>query len=238
MNIPIIVVDKLEALLGFTFQDKKLVSQVFIHRSYLNEHKGVPLDSNERLEFLGDAVLELVVTEYLYETYPAKEEGELTALRSSLVKREHLAMVAKHMNLGEYLLFSKGEMLQGGNSKDYILANTMEALIGAIYLEKGYAVSREVIEKQILVHIDTILSEKKYIDSKSLLQELSQEKLSVTPYYDVLEERGPDHQKEFVVGVYFSGELKGTGAGSSKRRAEENAASNALDGLGWDNSAH
>ncbi len=233
MELPIINVSALEKLLGLTFKSKALASKVFIHRSYLNEHKGVPVDSNERLEFLGDAVLELAVTEHLFSVFPDKEEGELTALRSALVKREHLAFVAKNLNLGDYLLFSKGETLQGGNKKDYILANTTEALIGAVYLEQGYAAAKRIIEENILIHTESILSEGKYIDSKSHLQELAQEKLGVTPYYEVLDESGPDHQKVFEVGVYFSGEVKGSGKGSSKRKAEEVAAGDALEKLSW-----
>lgn len=233
MDFPKVEIEQLEKRIQVHFKDRMLASQVFIHRSYLNENDHELLASNERLEFLGDAVLELVVTDNLYKRFPEKEEGELTSIRSALVKRGHLAMVAKELQLGSMLLLSKGESMSGGQHKDYILANTLEALIGALYLSEGYAVAATFIEGYVLNHTDDIVASNLHIDSKSRFQETAQEKLGTTPHYELLREEGPDHQKSFVMGAFLGDELIGEGQGSSKRKGEEDAALSALEAKGW-----
>lgn len=212
--------------------DKQLFDRVFIHRSYVNEHRKEKLESNERLEFLGDAVLELVTTEYLYKNFD-NPEGDLTNWRSALVKGTTLAAIASELGLGEYLKLSRGEEKSGGREKEYLLANTVEALIGFIYLEGGYAKSQLFIHKFILVKLQEILEKKLHIDSKSFFQETAQEELGITPTYDVIHHEGPDHQKTFTMGVYLEEELVGEGKGSSKQAAEQNAARDALIKKGW-----
>lgn len=223
---------KLEKLIGIEFSNKDLLRNAFIHRSYLNEHKKSKLTSNERLEFLGDAVLELVVTEYLYCNYP-NPEGELTNWRSALVKGEMLAKVASGLDLGEYLFLSRGEENSGGRTKDYLLANTFEALIGVIYLEKGYQKAQEFIKKFLLVHLEGILEKGSHIDAKSKFQELAQEKVGITPSYQLLHDEGPDHNKIFTMGAYIDNRIVGKGKGGSKQSAEQKAARDALKRLKW-----
>lgn len=208
------------------FHDATLLRTVFTHRSYLNESSDVR-EHNERLEFLGDAVLELVVTEYLYKTYDSPE-GELTNWRSSIVKGEVLAEVASKISLGDYLFLSRGEEKSGGRSRSLILANTFEALIGAIYLDLGYEAAAKFIHKHLIALLPEIIEKKLYIDPKSRLQEVCQEDLNSTPEYRVLSEEGPDHQKQFRIGVYASGKLIAEGSGTSKQRAEQDAAAQAL----------
>lgn len=219
--------------IGLKDNDLNLLERVFIHRSYVNEHRKSGIRSNERLEFLGDAVLELVTTEYLFKNFDDKDEGELTNWRSALVKGATLAQVASDLDLGKYLMLSKGEEKSGGREKDYLLANTVEALIGYIYLQGGYAKAQLFIHKFILVLLQDILEKKLHIDSKSYFQEISQEKLGITPTYDVLEEEGPDHKKTFTMGVYLEKELIAKGQGSSKQMAEQSAAREALIEKGW-----
>lgn len=233
MDFPQVDVSQLEKRMGIAFPDRFLAAQVFVHRSFLNENEHPLLASNERLEFLGDAVLELVVTDNLYKRFPAKEEGELTAIRSALVKRGHLATVAKDLQLGDMLLLSRGEEMSGGRHKDYILANTVEALIGALYLGLDYATAAKFIVDFILPATEEIVSSNLHIDSKSRFQETAQERLGVTPHYELLREEGPDHQKSFVMGAYLGDELVGEGQGSSKRKGEEEAALSALQAKGW-----
>ncbi|MDP2691066.1 MAG: ribonuclease III [bacterium] len=220
-------------LLGLEKQDQELLDRVFIHRSYVNEHRDEDLRSNERLEFLGDAVLELISTEYLFRNFDSKDEGELTNWRSALVKGTTLAQVASDLNLGKYLKLSKGEEKSGGRDKDYLLANTVEALIGYVYLTGGYTKAQLFIHKFILVRLQDILENKLHIDSKSFFQEMAQDKLGITPHYNVLDESGPDHQKNFIMGVYLGDELVGEGKGQSKQSAEQNAARDALVKKGW-----
>ena len=223
---------KLEEKIGLVFTDQDVLRGAFIHRSYLNEHKSSQFESNERLEFLGDAVLELVVTEYLYRNYP-NPEGELTNWRSALVKGEMLAKVARELNLGEYLFLSHGEEKSGGREKDYLLANTFEALIGVIYLELGYKTSQKFIQTFLLVHLEDILNTGAHIDAKSRLQELAQEKVGVTPNYDLHNEEGPDHNKIFTMTAFIGERMVGKGKGSSKQIAEQKAAEDALKRLKW-----
>lgn len=220
--------DEFEKKIGLRFKNKNLLRQVFVHRSYLNENVGFDLDHNERLEFLGDATLELIVTEYLYRNYE-NPEGELTNWRAALVKGPMLANLAKNLSMGEYLYLSKGEEKTGGKSRELILANTFEALIGAIYLDQGLEKAREFVEKHLLSQLPKILKKKLYIDPKSRLQELAQGSLGITPTYKVLAEYGPDHAKSFTVGVYLKNRLIGQGSGSSKQKAEQSAASSALE---------
>lgn len=223
---------KLEKKLGLKFKDSDLLRNAFVHRSYLNEHKSSKLESNERLEFLGDAVLELVVTEYLYANYP-NPEGELTNWRSALVKGEMLAKISQELDLGDYLYLSHGEENSGGRSKDYLLANTFEAVVGVIYLELGYRKAKEMIEKFLLIHLEGILEEGAHIDSKSKFQEVAQEKVGVTPVYQLIHDEGPDHDKVFTMGAYVDERIVGKGKGSSKQAAEQKAAEDALKRLKW-----
>lgn len=204
-----------------------LFQQVFVHRSYLNEHRSFPLGHNERLEFLGDAVLELVTTEFLYRTYD-NPEGELTNWRSALVKGEMLAEVAAELGLEPYLLMSRGERASIGKARQLILANAFEALIGALYLDRGYKVAQTFLAKQLLVRLDKVLADRLYIDAKSDLQERTQDKLGVTPTYVLISTNGPDHDKEFVIGVYIGDQLVAQGSGRSKQKAEQAAAAEAL----------
>jgi ribonuclease III len=222
----------LEEKIGISFKDRKTLEIVFVHKSYINETSDKSLGHNERLEFLGDAVLELVVTEFLYKNYP-HDEGELTNWRSALVKGAHLATVAKELNLGEYLTLSHGEEKSGGREKNYILANTFEALLGAIYLEHGYEVSHEFIDKFLLIYLEEILEKNLHVDAKSQFQELAQAKEDTTPVYKLQEDHGPDHAKEFIMAAYIGERKIAEGRGSSKQKAEQRAAENALEELGW-----
>ncbi|MBI4155710.1 MAG: ribonuclease III [Candidatus Zambryskibacteria bacterium] len=215
------------------FSDKSLLQQAFVHRSYINENKSSGLEHNERLEFLGDAVLELVITDFLYKKYPEKDEGSLTAYRSSLVNADTCAGVATKLGMGDYLLLSKGESKDIGRARQYILANALEALIGAIYIDQGLDVAKNFIEKHFTPLIDSIISAGTFIDAKSLFQEKAQEFDGITPAYKTIKEIGPDHGKIFTVGVYVGRDLVATGTGESKQDAEQNAAKEALKIRGW-----
>jgi ribonuclease-3 len=217
----------IEKKINIKFNDKKLLKQVFVHRSYLNEHKEFDLENNERLEFLGDAVLELVVTENLYKKY-LESEGVLTSWRSALVKGENLSKIAKEIGIQDCLLLSKGESNSTGKSRDLILANAFEALVGAMYIDQGYAVVDNFIKNFLLVRLKEIIDNKLFIDSKSYLQEIVQDKYKITPVYNLISEKGPDHNKNFQVGVYIGDKLIAQGMGNSKQKAEQDAAGNAL----------
>lgn len=223
---------KLENKLNIVFKNKDLLQQAFVHRSFLNENPDFQLPHNERLEFLGDAVLELVVTKHLYETYP-NPEGELTNWRAALVNAKKLAEIAEAIGLNDFLMLSRGESKDTGRARQYILANTMEALIGAIFLDRGIEVAGEFIEKNILGHLPEILKEGAYRDAKSMFQEEAQERAGITPSYEVLKEWGPDHAKNFKIGVYLNDELVAEGEGVSKQDAQQKAAENALVAKGW-----
>ena len=223
----------LEKKLKLDFKNKDLLIQAFVHRSYLNEHPDFRLGHNERLEFLGDAVIELIVTEYLYEKYPQKTEGELTNWRAALVNANQLAEVAQEIGLGEFLLLSKGEEKDNSKARHYILANTFEALLGSIYLDLGYEVSKEFIKEYLLNKLPRIIERGLFKDPKSRFQEESQERLGITPTCKVLEEWGPDHAKHFIVGVFLNEELIAKGQGSSKQEAEIEAAKEALNIKSW-----
>lgn len=228
------VFKKLAKQLEIEFKDIHLLAKAFTHRSYLNEHRNSGLEHNERLEFLGDAVLELVVTHFLYDTFPKKPEGEMTALRSALVNAQTLSEVALSMGLNDYLLLSKGEAKDTGRARQYILANTIEALIGAIYLDQGYDAAKLFIEKYVHSLLDSVISEKKFIDSKSRFQELAQEYVGATPRYESLKEVGPDHDKVFTVGVFLGDVHIASGEGKSKQEAETQAAYKGLQVKKWD----
>ncbi len=223
----------LEKKLSLKFKNKDLLVQAFCHRSYLNENPKFYLEHNERLEFLGDAVLELVVTEYLYQTYPKKSEGELTNWRAALVNAKMLAEVAKSLDFNDFLLLSKGESREMGKARLYILANTFEAFIGAVYLDQGYKACQEFIKKYLIIRLPEIIEKGLFKDAKSHFQEEAQERVGITPVYKVLEEWGPDHAKHFIVGVYLGDELVAKGDGSSKQEAELEAAQNALEIKNW-----
>jgi ribonuclease-3 len=226
--------DEFEKKAGTNFQDKNLLKQAFAHRSYLNENKDFPLGHNERLEFLGDAVLELVITDYLYKKYPEKTEGELTSLRSALVNSTTLYNVGVNLSVNDFLLLSRGEAKDTGRARQYILANTMESIIGAIYLDQGYEKSKDFIYAHITPLIDKVIEDESWIDSKSLFQEKAQGHVSVTPSYKTIKESGPDHDKNFTIGVYLKDELIATGEGNSKQDAEQEAARRALEEKGWE----
>lgn len=222
-----------EKKIGIEFKDKSLLTQAFTHRSYINEHPKLNLHHNERLEFLGDAVLELIVTEYLFQTYPDKTEGELTALRAALVNTNTLSEVSSALHANDYLLLSRGERQDTGKARQYILANTFEALVGALYLDQGYEAAKRFIAQNIFPLLDKIVSLRLWQDAKSRFQEKAQEILNITPTYEVLKERGPDHNKSFTVGVFLKNELVAEGEGSSKQIAEQYAAKEALEKKGW-----
>lgn len=220
--------NELEKKTGTKFRDKDLLTQAFVHRSYLNENPDFKLFHNERLEFLGDAVLELVVTEYLYRNYPDKLEGELTSWRAALVNSKILERTAREFGFNDYLLLSLGEKKEEGRARRYILADTFEAFIGSLYLDQGYDPCKDFIERSLLDDLPKIIEEGLYRDAKSHFQEKAQEKEGITPTYSVIDESGPDHKKHFVVGVYLGKRLIAKGEGSSKQEAEEEAAKNAL----------
>ncbi len=224
---------KLEKKLGIKFKNEKLLEQAFVHRSYLNEHPKCGLEHNERLEFLGDAVLELAVTKYLYENY-SNPEGELTVWRASLVNSTMLAEIAQKLDFNNYLLLSKGESRDDGRARHFILANAFEAVIGAIYLDRGFEKAREFVEKNLIKELPHILEKKLYNDPKSYFQEKAQEKAGITPTYEVLGESGPDHNKHFIVGVFLGEKLVASGNGPSKQAAQEAAANAAIKKKGWE----
>ena len=222
----------LEKILKIKFNNKDLLEQALVHRSYLNENPDFHLKDNERLEFLGDAVLELVVTDYLYNNYP-NPEGEMTNWRAALVNTKMLSKVANQLGINKYLFLSRGEEKDTGRARQYILANASEALIGAIYLDQGYEKSREFIEREIINKLPEIIKQKLYQDPKSQFQEEAQERVSITPTYDVIKESGLDHDKQFTVGVYLNEELIAQGQGPSKQEAQEKAALAALEKKKW-----
>lgn len=222
-----------ESKIGVQFKDQDLLLQALTHRSYLNENPSFRVGHNERLEFLGDAVLELVVTEELYARFPDRPEGELTSFRAALVNAKMLADVGTGIGINDFLLLSRGEAKDVGRARQYILANAMEALIGAMYLDQGYDVTRDFIHRAVLSHLPEVLEKKLYKDPKSLFQEEAQERVGITPTYEVVREWGPDHDKHFVVGVFLGAELVAEGEGASKQQAQEEAARAGLRAKGW-----
>ena len=217
----------LEKKLGIKFKNKNLLKQALIHRSYLNEHPEEKLEHNERLEFLGDAVLELIVSEYLYQNYQ-NPEGELTAWRASLVNANNLSNLAKNLGINDFLFLSKGEAKSTGKAREIILANTFEALIGAIYLDQGLKQAKNFIKKHLIKQLPEIIEKELYKDPKSKFQEIAQGKFKITPTYKVLKEEGPAHEKKFTVGLFLNEKFIAKGEGSSKFEAEVEAAKKGL----------
>ena len=220
--------DDLQAKIGVTFTNTNLLQQAFIHRSHLNESKEFK-ESNERLEFLGDAVLSFITSQYLYTTYPQYPEGTLTNIRSTLVKTKSLGTVASDLGLGSLLLLSRGEESSGGPTNESLLADCFEALLGAIFLDQGIEPAKQFLLTHLLYKTETIIATKSYVDFKSLLQELTQEKLKVSPTYRVTKSEGPDHNKTFWIEVSTGDKILGEGVGKSKQDAEQHAAQNALE---------
>lgn len=223
---------ELEHILEVHFKDKDILQQSVTHRSYLNENPSFRLGHNERLEFLGDAVIELVVTEHLYKNFD-NPEGELTNWRAALVNANILSEIAKEIGIEPFLLLSRGEAKELGKARHYILANAFEAVIGAIYLDQGMRKAKTFISRVVLPRLPYILEHELYVDAKSKFQEIAQERLGITPNYQVLEEHGPDHAKHFTVGIYLNRELVAKGEGSSKQEGQMSAAENGLKAKGW-----
>lgn len=222
---------QLQQQLDVTFRDETFLTQALAHRSYLNEHRDFPLPHNERLEFLGDAVLELVVTDHLYRTYD-NPEGELTSWRSALVRGEMLGGIAERLGVGKALLMSRGEEKSGGRSRQVLLANAFEAVVGALYLDQGYDVAKDFIHRTVVTELPDIIKGERHRDAKSKLQELAQDGVGITPRYEVASSTGPDHAKNFTMAVYVGDDKLAAGEGLSKQQAEQAAAENAL-ASGW-----
>ncbi|MCA9359826.1 ribonuclease III [Candidatus Nomurabacteria bacterium] len=225
--------EKLQNLLKVNFTDTKILLSAVTHRSYLNEHREADWDHNERLEFLGDAVLELVVTDYLFNKYKDKPEGELTAVRAALVNTVSLSSASEQLGINSYLLMSKGEAKDTGRARQYILANAFEACIGAIYMDQGYDSARDFIADKLFPKTEEIVKKRLWQDAKSRFQELAQEHVSITPTYETTSQEGPDHDRVFTVGVHLKGELVAEGKGRSKQEAEQEAAEHAIKAKGW-----
>lgn len=221
----------LEKKINIEFNNKDILKNALVHRSFVNENKD-KIEHNERLEFLGDAVLELIVTEYLYANFPDRTEGELTSFRAALVRTESLASTAEEIGLGDYIFMSKGEESTGGRKRPYILANTFEAILGAIYIDQGYEKSKEYILDKLVYKINDIVEKRLDIDNKSRLQEISQEVHKITPIYELVSEDGPDHEKVFTMRVLIGEVEYGQGKGANKQEAAQKAAASALEN--WD----
>jgi len=219
--------------LGVVMRNRELFQESVTHRSYLNEHRGYRFGHNERLEFLGDAVLELVVTDHLYRNYP-NPEGELTSYRAAIVNGEILAEIAGRLGLDSFLLMSRGEAKDTGRARMWLLANAIEAVIGALYLDQGYDAAKVFIERTVISELPHVIEEGLYTDPKSRFQELSQEKTGITPSYRILKEWGPDHDRHFVAGVFLGESLVAEGEGASKQEAQRAAAMGAIEAKGWD----
>lgn len=222
-----------ERKIGLVFTDETLLRCAFTHRSYINEHRGEKLEHNERLEFLGDAVLELATTHFLFEKFPEKNEGDLTALRSALVNTYTLSDAASALGMNDYLLLSKGEEKDTGRARSFLLANAFEALVGAMYMDQGYDASVRFITQFLFPKLDEIIEKKLWLDAKSHFQERAQDETGATPSYSVIKESGPDHDKRFIVGVYIKDALVAQGEGKSKQEAEQEAARTGLEAKGW-----
>jgi ribonuclease-3 len=222
-----------EKKIGVSFFSKGLLETAFTHRSYINENPDITTGHNERLEFLGDAVLELIITRYLFDKYPDRPEGDLTAYRSALVNTISLAESSEILEVNDYLMLSKGESKDDGRARQHILANAFEAIIGAVYLDLGYDAAEKFISETLYGKIDSIVAEGSWRDAKSWVQEKAQEEVGVTPSYTVIDEHGPDHDKSFTSGLYLGEELIAKGKGKSKQEAEQDAAKQSLIAKGW-----
>ena len=223
-----------EKRIGIPFRDKNLLRTAFTHRSYLNENRKSGMEHNERLEFLGDAVLELIVTEYLFAKYPDRNEGDLTSYRSALVNAVTLAGVAEKLGMNDFLLLSRGENKDTGRARQVILANAIEAFLGALYLDGGYEVTKHFVSTHIFKLIDDIVHKKMWLDAKSHFQERAQEIVGITPSYSTVSAEGPDHDKKFTVAVFLGKEKIAEGDGKSKQEAEQQAAKLGLQAKGWE----
>lgn len=223
----------MEKIIGHKFNKPDLLRQALTHRSFINENKNFASSHNERLEFLGDAVLELAVTEFLYGKFPDVTEGDLTSYRASLVNTNTLSSASDRLGLNDHILLSKGESKDTGRARQYILANVFEAMVGAIYLDSGFDAAKDFISRSLFGLIDEIVEKRLWQDAKSYFQELAQDKVSITPMYETIREEGPDHSKTFTVGVYLAGELVAEGKGASKQEAEQKAARAALEIKKW-----
>lgn len=233
MSTPDTQLAKLQQLLGVTFADTQYLLSAITHRSFLNENREATQAHNERLEFLGDAVLELVVTDYLFKAYPDKAEGELTAIRAALVNTNTLSETSTTLGINDYLLLSKGESKDVGRARQYILANAFESIVGAIYLDQGYDTARDFIARRLFGRTEEIVDKRLWQDAKSRFQERAQEMTGVTPAYQTLKEQGPDHDRMFTVGVFLGDECVAQGEGRAKQEAEQKAAENGLKEKGW-----
>jgi ribonuclease III len=222
-----------ETKIGHQFKNPALLETAFTHRSYLNENRAAAREHNERLEFLGDAVLELAVTEFLYAKYPEKPEGDLTAYRAALVNTVSISDCATRLGMNEYLLLSRGEAKDTGRARQIILANAFEALIGAIYLDDGFEPAKKFISSMLFAKTDEVVEKKLWQDAKSKFQEVAQEVMGITPNYQLVSQSGPDHDKKFEVGAYIGKDRVATGTGKSKQEAEQDAAQKALAVKGW-----
>ncbi len=220
---------ELEKKLKIKFKNKDLLVQAFCHRSYINENEDFQGRNNERLEFLGDAVLELIVSEELFHRFFEQEEGFLTSLRAALVNSKMLYKLAKELEFSDFLLLSRGERREKGKARQEILADTMEAFIGALYLDQGYKICHNFVLKHLMPKVGQIMEEEAFIDAKSKFQEIAQEKEKITPRYEILKEWGPDHAKSFIAGVFLNHKMIAKGEGRSKQEAEEEAAKKALE---------
>jgi ribonuclease-3 len=220
--------EKLEKKLGISFKNEDLLTEALTHRSYLNEFPRWHLPHNERLEYLGDAVLELLVSDELFAKFPTEPEGRLTVLRAALVNYQILATVAESLDLDKFLLMSRGERKDTGKAREVILANAIEAVIGAMYLDQGFEALKPFFKKYVMSNLDGVLKTKSYRDAKSELQELVQERMKLTPTYKMIEESGPAHKRIFKMGVYFADKFIADGEGAAKQEAELAAAKNAL----------
>jgi ribonuclease III len=225
----------LEAAIGVTFTKRSLLLDALTHRSYVYEHAAPDVVSNERLEFLGDAVLSIIASDLLYRRFPKASEGELTNLRASLVRASTLAALARDLSLGVYLRLGRGEEITGGRTRELLLARAMEALIGAVYLDGGIQVTRAFLEPHLRAELASVKSSRQLKDDKSLLQEAAQAQLGVTPHYHLVSHSGPSHDRTFVVEVQLGERVVGRGEGSSKRQAEQASARAALADGGWEN---
>lgn len=232
-TLGVVDLPKLETMLGAVFSNKVTLLTAITHRSYLNEHREATQDHNERLEFLGDAVLELAVTDYLFQKYPEKPEGDLTAIRAALVNTVSLSESAASLGINDFLLMSKGEAKDTGRARQYILANAFEACIGALYLDLGYEAAVAFIARELFPKTDRIVEKRLWQDPKSRFQELAQEHVSITPTYELLSQEGPDHDRVFTIGVFLRHEKVAEGKGRSKQEAEQSAAEKAIETKGW-----
>ena len=222
-----------ETRIGHTFRDKRILETAFTHRSYLNENRAPGREHNERFEFLGDAVLELAVTEFLFGKFPDKPEGDLTAYRAALVNTQSISDCAVKLGMNDFMLLSRGEAKDTGRARQIILANAFEALIGALYLDQGYQAAKDFISKQLFAKADEVVEKNLWQDAKSKFQEVAQELSGITPNYKLIDQSGPDHDKHFLVAAYIGVEKVATGEGKSKQEAEQEAAQKALISKGW-----